>query len=164
VDVFRCIADQDSLAGAVKTNEDQYVRVTRMDELAGLPRVSNLDWLIQMLLDRNPGDCPSYSVSGVVGEHVAHPTWLPPSFASDEELFNRAVEYVLTEGKGSVSMIQRRMVLGYCKSSVIIDRMVAMGLLGEPGDRTPLRPCLMTRQQWQAAVTNNHQPTTKGNS
>jgi len=65
-----------------------------------------------------------------------------------DELFNKAVEIVLTTQRGSVSLLQRRLQVGYSRASRIIDQMAEAGLLGEyKGSQA--RECLLTLDEWQ---------------
>ncbi|MCD6364613.1 MAG: DNA translocase FtsK 4TM domain-containing protein [Planctomycetes bacterium] len=73
-----------------------------------------------------------------------------PSGASGErdELFDKAVEIVLTSKRGSVSLLQRRLSIGYSRSSRIIDQMADAGILGDyKGSQA--RECLMDLKEWQ---------------
>jgi len=66
-----------------------------------------------------------------------------------DELFDKAVEVVLATQRGSVSLLQRRLQIGYSRSSRIIDQMADAGVLGEyKGSQA--RECLMTLEDWQA--------------
>lgn len=65
-----------------------------------------------------------------------------------DELFDKAVEIVLSSKRGSVSLLQRRLSIGYSRSSRIIDQMADSGLLGDyKGSQA--RECLMTLEDWQ---------------
>jgi len=65
-----------------------------------------------------------------------------------DELFDKAVEIVLASQRGSVSLLQRRLQVGYSRASRIIDQMAEAGLLGEyKGSQA--RECLMTLEDWQ---------------
>jgi len=48
-----------------------------------------------------------------------------------DELFDEAVQIVLETQRGSVSLLQRRLNVGYARASRIIEMMAAMGVLGE---------------------------------
>ena len=48
-----------------------------------------------------------------------------------DELFDEAVRVVLASKRGSVSLLQRRLSIGYARSSRIIEMMAASGILGE---------------------------------
>jgi len=65
-----------------------------------------------------------------------------------DELFDKAVEVVLASQRGSVSLLQRRLAIGYSRSSRIIDQMAQAGILGDyKGSQA--RECLMTLEDWQ---------------
>jgi len=66
-----------------------------------------------------------------------------------DELFEKAVEIVLASQRGSVSLLQRRLQVGYSRASRIIDQMADAGILGEyKGSQA--RECMMTLDDWQA--------------
>ena len=70
------------------------------------------------------------------------------SSGEKDELFNQGVEIVLSSQRGSVSLLQRRLQVGYSRASRIIDQMADAGLLGEyKGSQA--RECLMTLDEWQ---------------
>jgi S-DNA-T family DNA segregation ATPase FtsK/SpoIIIE len=48
-----------------------------------------------------------------------------------DELFDEAVRIVLESERGSVSLLQRRLAVGYARASRMIEAMAAMGILGE---------------------------------
>ena len=48
-----------------------------------------------------------------------------------DELFDEAVRVVLDSQRGSVSLLQRRLSIGYARASRIIEMMAASGILGE---------------------------------
>jgi len=66
-----------------------------------------------------------------------------------DELFNKGVEIVLASQRGSVSLLQRRLAVGYSRASRIIDQMAEAGLLGDyKGSQA--RECMITLEDWQA--------------
>ena len=66
-----------------------------------------------------------------------------------DELFDKAVEIVLATQRGSVSLLQRRLAVGYSRASRIIDQMADAGLLGDyKGSQA--RECTITLEDWQA--------------
>ena len=77
----------------------------------------------------------SRSVSGEIGER--------------DELFDKAVEVVLASQRGSVSLLQRRLQVGYGRASRIIDQMADAGLLGDHKG-SQARECLITLEEWEA--------------
>mgnify|MGYP001015232984 CR=1 FL=1 len=58
-----------------------------------------------------------------------------------------AVEVILETGQASVSMLQRRLKLGYARAARIVDEMEERGIIGPYEDSKP-RQVLITRQQW----------------
>ena len=69
--------------------------------------------------------------------------------ASEEDvLFPNAVEVVLETGQASVSMLQRRLKLGYSRAARLVDQMEDHGIVG-PFEGSKPRQLLITRAQWQ---------------
>ena len=66
-----------------------------------------------------------------------------------DELLPAAVEVVLESGMASVSMLQRRLKLGYARAARIVDEMEDKGIVG-PFEGSKPRQLLVTREQWQA--------------
>ncbi len=65
-----------------------------------------------------------------------------------DELFDKAVEFILQSQRGSVSLLQRKLGIGYSRSSRIIDQMADAGILGDyKGSQA--RECLMSLEDWQ---------------
>jgi S-DNA-T family DNA segregation ATPase FtsK/SpoIIIE len=76
---------------------------------------------------------------------------LDPEQADGEKdpLFDEAVEIVLASQRGSVSLLQRRLQVGYSRASRIVDQMAEAGILGDyKGSQA--RECLLTLEDWQA--------------
>ena len=65
-----------------------------------------------------------------------------------DELLSAAVEVVLETGQASVSMLQRRLKLGYSRAARLVDQMEERGIVG-PFEGSKPRQLLITRQQWQ---------------
>ena len=70
------------------------------------------------------------------------------STSNCDELFNDAVEVVLETGQASVSMLQRRLKLGYSRAARIVDEMETRGIVG-PFEGSKPRQLLITKEQWQ---------------
>ncbi len=66
-----------------------------------------------------------------------------------DELLPAAVEVVLESGQASVSMLQRRLKLGYARAARIVDEMEDKGIVG-PFEGSKPRQLLISREQWQA--------------
>lgn len=69
--------------------------------------------------------------------------------SADDELFPAAVEVILETGQASVSMLQRRLKLGYARAARIVDEMEEKGIVG-PFEGSKPRQLLITREQWES--------------
>ena len=65
-----------------------------------------------------------------------------------DELLPAAVEVVLETGQASVSMLQRRLKLGYSRAARLVDQMEERGIVG-PFEGSKPRQLLITRERWQ---------------
>ena len=68
---------------------------------------------------------------------------------ADDELFPAAVDVIIETGQASVSMLQRRLGLGYARAARLMDLMEERAIVGPFHGTTP-RAILITRQQWQS--------------
>lgn len=59
-----------------------------------------------------------------------------------DPIFKDAIEYVRSENKASVSMLQRKFRIGYSRASRIIDSMEEKGIIGSPKEGSGIRPIL----------------------
>jgi S-DNA-T family DNA segregation ATPase FtsK/SpoIIIE len=69
------------------------------------------------------------------------------SAADYDELLPQAVEIIFETGQASVSMLQRRLKLGYSRAARIVDQMEQMKIVG-PFEGSKPRQMLITRSQW----------------
>ena len=60
-----------------------------------------------------------------------------------------AVDVILETGQASVSMLQRRLKLGYARAARIMDEMEERGIVGGFEGSKP-RQLLITKEQWEA--------------
>ncbi|MBO4854153.1 MAG: DNA translocase FtsK [Oscillospiraceae bacterium] len=65
-----------------------------------------------------------------------------------DELLPAAVDVVLEVGQASVSMLQRRLKLGYSRAARLVDQMEERGIVG-PFEGSKPRQLLITKAQWQ---------------
>ena len=65
-----------------------------------------------------------------------------------DELLPAAVEVVLETGQASVSMLQRRLKLGYSRAARLVDQMEERGYVG-PFEGSKPRQLLITREKWE---------------
>lgn len=69
-------------------------------------------------------------------------------FANYDELLPQAVDVIFDTKQASVSMLQRRLKLGYSRAARIIDQMEELGVVG-PFEGSKPRQIIITREQWQ---------------
>ena len=67
--------------------------------------------------------------------------------SGEDELLPAAVDVVLETGQASVSMLQRRLKLGYSRAARLVDQMEERGIVG-PFEGSKPRQLLITRAQW----------------
>ena len=79
-------------------------------------------------------------------ERAAQSEALPED--SDDALLEDAVDVILETEQASVSMLQRRLKLGYSRAARMIDRMEELGIVG-PFEGSKPRRILISRGQWQ---------------
>ncbi len=65
-----------------------------------------------------------------------------------DEMLPAAVDVILETGQASVSMLQRRLKLGYARAARIVDEMEEKGIVG-PFQGSKPRTILITKQQWE---------------
>ena len=73
---------------------------------------------------------------------------VPADGEDGDELLPAAVEVVLETGQASVSMLQRRLKLGYSRAARLVDQMEERGYVG-PFEGSKPRQLLITREKWQ---------------
>jgi len=74
-----------------------------------------------------------------------------------DDLFDEAIQIVLETKRGSVSLLQRRLNIGYARASRIIEMMAGMGILGEyKGSQA--REVLMTPDEYEHMLSSRQQP------
>ncbi|PHQ79675.1 MAG: hypothetical protein COB69_07430 [Phycisphaera sp.] len=76
--------------------------------------------------------------------------------AQEDPLFDRAVEIVLETKRGSVSLLQRRLAIGYTRASRLIDLMGIAGIIGEHKGSVA-REVTITIEEWEAMKALNEQ-------
>ncbi len=68
-----------------------------------------------------------------------------PEDEADDELYREAVKIAMQQGKISVSMLQRRLRIGYNRAARLVERMEEEGIVG-PSDGVRPRPVLVGRK------------------
>jgi S-DNA-T family DNA segregation ATPase FtsK/SpoIIIE len=95
------------------------------------------------------GGASPYAVAGTSAESIPAnlplkqtPLWEDMTKVEGDPLFTEAVDLVRREGRASVSMLQRRLRIGYTRSARIIDQMEEKGIVGPPEGGTQMRQIL----------------------
>ncbi len=68
--------------------------------------------------------------------------------AERDPMFGRAVEIMIETGRGSVSLLQRRLAIGYSRASRLVDQMSQAGILGDHKGSVA-REVLITLDDWE---------------
>ena len=88
------------------------------------------------------------------------PTAADPEPSDEElegdEMLPAAVDVILETGQASVSMLQRRLKLGYARAARIVDEMEEKGIVG-PFQGSKPRSILITKEQWAARSGGSQQ-------
>jgi len=110
------------------------------------------DHEIQQLVEywrTQAGGASPYAVAGAPTESLPAnaplkqtPLWEEMAQTEGDPLFPEAVDLVRREGRASVSMLQRRLRIGYTRSARIIDQMEEKGIVGPPEGGTQIRQVL----------------------
>lgn len=82
---------------------------------------------------------------GANGKGADHDEAAPAN--DHDELLPQAVDVIFDTKQASVSMLQRRLKLGYSRAARIIDQMEEMGIVG-PFEGSKPRQILISREQW----------------
>ncbi|MBR3560490.1 MAG: DNA translocase FtsK [Oscillospiraceae bacterium] len=75
-----------------------------------------------------------------------------------DEMLDAAIDVVLETGQASVSMLQRRLKLGYSRAARIVDQMEERGVVG-PFEGSKPRQLLISREQWEELKMKRAAPT-----
>ena len=93
--------------------------------------------------------------SGKKSGHAPDPE--PSSAELDgDEMLPAAVDVILETGQASVSMLQRRLKLGYARAARIVDEMEEKGIVG-PFQGSKPRAILVTKEQWESMKSGDAQ-------
>jgi len=70
-------------------------------------------------------------------------------FKNRDELYEQAIDIVIREGRGSVSLLQRALGIGYGRAARLVDYMAEDGIVGQYNG-SQAREVLVTLEQWAA--------------
>lgn len=82
-------------------------------------------------------------------------TNLTNSISYSDELFPNAVDVIIETGQASVSILQRRLNLGYSRAAQIVDQMEELGIISSFKGSKP-RELLISKEQWDALKPRLH--------
>ncbi|MFG0334971.1 MAG: DNA translocase FtsK 4TM domain-containing protein [Maioricimonas sp. JB049] len=74
-----------------------------------------------------------------------------------DDLYTEAIDVVIREGRGSVSLLQRALGVGYGRAARMVDYMAEDGIVG-PYNGSKHREVVMTREQWDAMQAGEEEP------
>jgi S-DNA-T family DNA segregation ATPase FtsK/SpoIIIE len=72
----------------------------------------------------------------------------PESLRDRDDMYEQAVEIVVREGRGSCSLLQRALGIGYGRAARLIDFMAEDGIVGQYNG-SQARDVLFTPEQWE---------------
>jgi DNA segregation ATPase FtsK/SpoIIIE-like protein len=73
--------------------------------------------------------------------------------SKQDDLLEKAIEVVRQQGKASVSLLQRRLRIGYARAARLIDEMEDQGIIGPDEGGGRARPVLITQADDEADPT-----------
>ncbi len=88
-------------------------------------------------------------VKELVQLKASQPEGETKKFDRGDDLYESAVDIVIREGRGSVSLLQRALGIGYGRAARLIDYMAEDGIVG-PYNGSQARDILVTMSQWEA--------------
>jgi S-DNA-T family DNA segregation ATPase FtsK/SpoIIIE len=95
------------------------------------------------------GASSPYAVAGIPADAIPEgvplkqqPLWEKVEKVEGDPLLPEAIDLVRREGRASVSMLQRRMRIGYTRAARIVDSMEDKGIVGPPEGATQVRQVL----------------------
>ncbi|MGC8855559.1 MAG: DNA translocase FtsK, partial [Anaerolineae bacterium] len=110
------------------------------------------DHEIQKLVEywrQQAGGTNPYAAAGAMGESLPEgvplkqqPLWEDMEVFEGDPLLSEAIDLVRREGRASVSMLQRRLRIGYTRAARLIDQMEEKGIVGPPEGATQIRQVL----------------------
>ncbi len=103
---------------------------------------SNYDANVMEDIERNAAQTGNKSVAATTPEPNSEEL-------GGDECLPAAVDVILETGQASVSMLQRRLKLGYARAARIVDEMEEKGIVG-PFQGSKPRAILITKEQWEA--------------
>lgn len=101
-------------------------------------------WRAQAVSDQAPErpDLAIYTPPDI-SSFTQSPLWHEGQAATDEDpIAKEALALIRKEGRASVTMLQRKLRIGYTRSARLIDRLAEQGIIGSPDPQTGVREVL----------------------
>ena len=105
---------------------------------------ANYDQSVLEEIDKNAQQTGKKSTGAAMAEPAPNQEEL-----DGDEMLPAAVEVILETKQASVSMLQRRLKLGYARAARIVDEMEEKGIVG-PFQGSKPRAILITKEEWEA--------------
>jgi len=99
--------------------------------------------IVEYLSNQNP-----VRINQEMSERVTDASRGGESAGDLDQFYNEAVEFLVSKGKGSASMLQRQFRIGYNRASRLIEELESRGIVG-PEDGSKPRKVLITMEQWR---------------
>ena len=74
-----------------------------------------------------------------------------------DELYESAIDVIIRAGRGSTSLLQRALGVGYGRAARMIDYMAEDGIVGEAKNGS-VREVLFTLEEWEAMKNGDEAP------
>ena len=81
----------------------------------------------------SPSFWPAAADQGNAGHHAGDSS----EDDDDDDLYNDVVEFVITSGKASASLLQRRFKIGYNRAARLVDLLEERGIIGPQNGSKP---------------------------
>jgi S-DNA-T family DNA segregation ATPase FtsK/SpoIIIE len=75
------------------------------------------------------------------------PLFKDDSLSNEDPMLEKAIKVFRDEDKASVSMLQRKLRIGYTRAARIVDRLEEMGIIGKPTSGSGIRPVLIKDEE-----------------
>jgi S-DNA-T family DNA segregation ATPase FtsK/SpoIIIE len=102
---------------------------------------------IQAVVEHLETDDPCYAQE-LMQIHTAGKGGLLEAMRARDDMYEQAVEIIVREGRGSTSLLQRALGIGYGRASRLIDYMAEDGIVG-PYNGSNAREVLFTAEKWE---------------
>lgn len=125
----RTILDQNGAEQLVGNGDMLYMKGSKVLRLQGpFVSVKEIDRLMHYIQEQ-PGPGP-YRLPKVEDESISSSSDQSPGDGDTDELFEEAARIIVRNQQGSVSLIQRKLSIGYTRAARIVDQLEQAGVVG----------------------------------